>query len=67
MSVTPERRLYAGSELPDLLQLSPEQISWLVQTRQLHSLKICGETRFDSRDLDRLIENYKLTASRRVQ
>jgi hypothetical protein len=67
MNVNRERRLYAGIELSALLQLSEEQVSWLVNTRQLQPLNICGQMRFDSRDVEGLIQTYKVTASRRVQ
>jgi hypothetical protein len=67
MASQSERRLFTGDEVSTLLQVSPEQIDWLVSTRQLTPLTLCGMPRFDSRDLDRLIDNYKTTASRRVQ
>lgn len=67
MSTPQERRLYVGTELSSLLQLSQEQIDWLVNTRQLRPLTICGQVRFDSRDVDGLIQTYKATVSRRVQ
>ena len=60
-----DRRLSSGGELPALLQLSQEQIDWLVNTRQLNPLIICGQKRFDSRDVDTLIQTYKETALRR--
>lgn len=62
-----DRRLYADADLPELLQLTQEQIDWLVVTRQLQPLKICGESRFDSRQIDDLIDVYLKTASRRIQ
>jgi hypothetical protein len=59
MSSASPRRLYAGSDLPALLQLTQEQIDRLVGTGQLRSIRICGEIRFDSHELDALIETYK--------
>jgi excisionase family DNA binding protein len=59
MTTQQDRRLYAGAELPELLNLSPEQIDRLVKTGQLRALRICGEVRFDSHELDALIETYK--------
>jgi hypothetical protein len=47
MAAPQDRRLYAGADLPELLQLTEEQIDWLVSTRQLQPLKICGESRYD--------------------
>ena len=66
MAAQQDRRLYASADLAELLQLTQEQIDWLVNTRQLKSLQICGQSRFDSRDVDHLIETYKTTATRRV-
>jgi hypothetical protein len=59
MSAASPRRLYVATELPTLLQLSQEQIDRLVGTGQLRSIRICGEIRFDSHELDALIETYK--------
>jgi hypothetical protein len=67
MSVPLQRRLLQHAELPALLQLTQEQIDWLVNTRQLQPLQICGQTRFDSLDVDSLIQVYKTTAKRRIQ
>jgi len=67
MAAPQDRRLYAAADLPGLLQLTTEQIDWLVGTRQLQPLKICGESRFDSRQVDDLINTYLTTASRRIQ
>ncbi|CAN5691264.1 hypothetical protein BH10ACI4_BH10ACI4_34640 [soil metagenome] len=67
MSNTPARRLLQHAELSALLQLTQEQIDWLVNTRQIQPLQICGEARFDSRDVDGLIDTYKTTAARRIQ
>lgn len=49
------------------LELSDEQVQSLVNTRQLTVIRIQGEERFDSDDLDRLIETYKATAARRAK
>jgi len=65
MAHTSERRLYNGDELPGLLQLSKEQIDRLVTTGQLRPIRICGEVRFDSHELDALIEIYKQIAKRK--
>lgn len=66
MAAPQDRRLYADADLSELLQLTQEQIDWLVSTRQLQPLKICGESRYDSRQIDHLIDSYLTTASRRV-
>jgi len=39
----------------------------LANTRQLTPFRIAGVERFDSRDLDKLIDAYKETARRRLQ
>ena len=61
----PPRRLYDQAEVCDVLQLETEQIDWLVKTRQLSALRICGQIRFDSRDVNELIETYKQTSTRK--
>jgi hypothetical protein len=60
-----DRRLYQAMELPDLLQLSQEQINWLINTDQLHPIRIAGEVRFDSRELDAVIDTYLQIAKRK--
>lgn len=67
MAMTSDRRLYQSAEVPVLLQLSQEQIDWLVDTGQLTPIRIAGEERFDSRDINKLIEAYKTIQSRRIQ
>jgi hypothetical protein len=61
------RRLLIRNEVLAVLQLSEDQVQSLINTRQLVSIRIAGEERFDSRDLDQLIDTYKATASRRPQ
>ena len=65
MASPEDRRLYAGAELPDLLRLTPEQVDRLIKTGQLRPIRICGEVRFDSRELDALIGTYKQIAQRK--
>jgi hypothetical protein len=60
-----DRRLYQIGQLPDLLQLSTEQIDWLVKTGQLRTIRICGEVRFDSTEVSQLIETYNQIAKRK--
>jgi predicted DNA-binding transcriptional regulator AlpA len=55
-----------GDDLPGLLQLSQEQIDRLVSTGQLRPIRICGEVRFDSNELDALIETYKQIGKRKI-
>jgi hypothetical protein len=60
-----ERRLLIREEVLSLLHLSDEHLQLLMRTRQLVPIRIAGEERFDSRDVDQLIESYKSTALRR--
>jgi hypothetical protein len=62
-----ERRLLFRSEVLQMLQLTEVQLQDLINTRQIIALRIAGEERFDSRDLERLIDTYKTTALRRAQ
>jgi hypothetical protein len=60
------RRLLQRAELMALLQLPEPKIQWLIDTHQIQALVFCeGEERFDSRDVDQLIETYKQIAVRK--
>ena len=61
------RRLLVRLEVLQMLQLTDVQVQGLINTRQIIALRIAGEERFDSRDLERLIDTYKTTALRRAQ
>ena len=60
------KRLMARSEVDRYLALSFDQVQALINTRQITVIRIKGEDRFDSRELDLLIETYKKTAQRRA-
>ena len=60
------RRLLIRPELLGILQLSGEQVQGLIETRQITVIRIAGEERFDSREVDRLIDIYRTTAHRRA-
>lgn len=60
------RLLLRPEEACAFLQLNDEQVQFLINTRQIVSIRIAGEERFDVRDLERLIETYKTTAERRA-
>jgi hypothetical protein len=62
-----QRRLLIREEAMWLLHLSDEQFQLLINTRQIAVIRIVGEERFDSHDLNQLIESYKATAARRPQ
>ena len=66
MTTPQDRRLYTGTELPDLLRLTPEQVDRLINTGQLRPIRICGSERFDSREIDALIETYRQIAQRKA-
>jgi hypothetical protein len=63
----PRRRLLIRPEVLQMLQLTDEQVQGLLNTRQIVPIRIAGEERFDSRDLERLIDSYRTTALRRAQ
>lgn len=60
------RRLLSRSEVVALLQVSDIGFQRLVDTSQLTELIICGEHRYDSRDVLSLIETYKRVAQRKT-
>ena len=62
-----QRRLLTRQEATSQLQLSDEQFQLLINTRQITVIRITGEERFDSCDLDQLIDSYRATAARRPQ
>ncbi len=64
--VRDRRRLLLRSDVESLLQLSEDQVQQLINTRQITVIRIRGEYRFDSSELDLLIETYKETAQRRA-
>jgi hypothetical protein len=60
-----QRRLYQPIDLPALLQLNQQEIDWLIKTAQLNPMRIAGEIRFDSRQVDALIDTYLQVAKRK--
>lgn len=54
------RRLLLRDEVLTLLCLGSDILDRLVNTRQLTPLRIAGQERFDSQDLDRLIGEIAL-------
>ena len=65
MTGTQERRLLQKSDLMTILQLPEPKVDWLIDTQQLRSILLCGEERFDSKELDRLIATYQQIAERK--
>jgi hypothetical protein len=64
---TQERRLLQRSDLVAILQLPAMKVDWLVDTKQIRPLLLCGEERFDSREVDRLIATYQQISERKEQ
>jgi hypothetical protein len=67
MQIESVRRLLVRNDIVAILQLSDEKVEQLINTRQIQPMRIAGEERFDSADIDNLIDAYKATASRRPQ
>ena len=61
-----QRCLYMLEDLPAVLNLSPEQIRSLIDTGQLTPILICGEERFDFREVSALIDTYIRVTRRRA-
>lgn len=58
-------RLLQRADVIASLQIPEDKIQWLIDTHQIRPLRLCGEERFDSRELDQLIETYKQIATRK--
>jgi hypothetical protein len=65
MTIDPHRRLLQRDEVLSRLQLSEEDLDLLIHTCQLRPISICGRERFDSKDLNHLIDTYIQTQSKR--
>lgn len=65
MPGTQGRRLLQKTDLMAILQLTEPKIQWLIDTHQLRPLLLCGEERFDSKEIDRLISTYQQIAERK--
>ena len=65
MQGTQERRLLQKTDLIAILQLPEPKVQWLIDTQQIRSILLCGEERFDSKELDRLIATYQQIAERK--
>ena len=59
------RRLLSGDEVCNALGITAPELRTLAETGQITPLVLCGKAKFDSADLDRLIESYKAVARRR--
>jgi hypothetical protein len=66
VTASSERSLLQRNQVLDRLELSDDELNWLIKTQQLVDITICGQQRFDSKDIDLLIDAYRCTAQRRV-
>lgn len=66
-SATRQRRLLTHEEVQMQLTLNDDQVQFLIRTGQINRIRIAGEERFDSREIDGLIDSYRATAQRRAQ
>lgn len=64
-ATTTTRQLLTQEQVGSVLQLDAAKVEWLVNTDQIRPIRIAGEVRFDSRELDALIETYKQIATRK--
>ena len=60
-----QRRLLQKTDLVAILQLTEPKVQWLIDTKQIRSILLCGEERFDSKELDRLIATYQQIEERK--
>lgn len=60
------RHLLTPREVEIQLALNNDQVQHLISTRQITRIRIAGEDRFDSREIDALIDDYRTTAARRT-
>jgi hypothetical protein len=58
-------RLLTAADLITLLQLPEPKVRWLIDTKQIHPLLLCGEERFDSREIEVLIRTYRQISERK--
>ncbi len=52
-------RLLSLAQVAELLQLAVDKVGWLADTGQLVQIPIAGEVRFDARDVERLVSDYR--------
>jgi hypothetical protein len=59
--------LLTMDEVMGLLRLDMHQVQWLTNTTQLQLIRICGQERYDARDVRQLIDSYRATQARKKQ
>lgn len=67
MSIPHEPILLDHAEAAAALKVTPEDLTWLVQTHQLLPVTICGQRRFLQQDLSNLAKVYQLVQNRKQQ
>lgn len=65
MTPTTASYLLQREEVSALLQLTDDDLQWLIDTHQLCEIQIRGHRRFHSSDVSQLIADYKDTSKRR--
>ena len=63
--VPEQLRLLTAADLITILQLPEAKVRWLIDTRQIHPLLLCGEERFDSHEIESLIRTYRQISERK--
>lgn len=61
------RQLLERNEVMAMLKLNDDELQQLVATRQITPIRIVGKERFDSWDIDGLLDSYKRTAMRTIE
>jgi hypothetical protein len=59
-------QLFTYDQLREALQLKDEDLDWLLATRQIPTLIIRNERRFDAADVVRMITTYKSVQNKGV-
>jgi len=67
MAHVPPVQLLELETVRDLLRINPEDLQWLINTRQLPLVTIRGQQRVDTQDLIRFVETYKNIQNRSIQ
>jgi hypothetical protein len=62
-----ERRLMDEAEVLAVLNLERQDLETLINQGQLLPIRLCGQTRFDSRDVGMLIDTYRQIAKRKYE
>jgi hypothetical protein len=61
----PVRRLLRRLDAQEYLQLTADQLQKLIDTGQITLLIVVGQERFDTHQIDRLVDIYRTTEERR--